>query len=144
MKILPPLFANDIGNFIGKASFLSEDAKYDLLCNVWKPSENYKFPLDEGKRKFQHRWLAKFPWLVYSEVCNGAFCINCFLFAGESTHNSAKLKNLFTAPLKKWTSALQKLNEHSEKSSFHSTATLRATQFKLLKQRKNNLSRSYS
>ena len=92
-------FSNDIGFFIEKASSLSKNAKYNLLCYVWNPSENYKFPLDEYKRKFQHSWLAKFPWLVYSEVCN-VFCINCFLFGGESTHNSSKLRYLFTAPLK--------------------------------------------
>ena len=129
-------FANDIGNFVNPVSPLTQQQKYHLLCNVWKPEPEYRFPMNARGRRFQHQWSMKFPWLIYSEILDGAFCINCLLFGGESTHNASKLKKLYKAPLTTWSTALQNFREHVEKSPIHHTATILASQFKLLMQQK--------
>ena len=131
-----PRFSNDIGLFIDKAPSLADNVKFDLLSNHWKPEQTYEFPIDRSNRKFQYSWFSMFPWLVYSEVLSGALCINCVLFGGESTHNASKLLNLFRAPLNTWSSALQRLREHEDKSSVHRKATMRVLQFKSFMQNK--------
>ena len=118
---------------------LSEQEKYHLLSNVWRPEPTYKFPVNAKGRKFQHQWLKTFAWLTYSEILDGGFCINCLLFGGESTHNASKLQNLFKVPLKASSSSLRNLREHFEKSSVHRTVTICATQFKLFMQQKSTL-----
>ena len=110
---------------------LSDPEKYDLLCNAWKPETSFTFPRSTSGRRFQSQLLESFPWLRYSSICDGAFCINCVLFAGESSHNSSKLVYLFKLPLKDWANACLRLKDHNSKSNLHATATLRATQFKL-------------
>ena len=35
---------NDIGLHYQNVSGMSNDAKYDLLCNAWKPAQDYIFP----------------------------------------------------------------------------------------------------
>ena len=129
-------FGNDVANFLNRTSSLTEQQKYHLLCNVWRPEAAYNFPVNASGRRFQHQWLTKFSWLVYSEVLDGAFCINCLLFGGESTHNATKLKKLFKEPLNAWSTALQKLREHVEKSPIHHTSTICTSQFKLYMQQK--------
>ena len=57
---------------------LSEEDLLWLSHNVlW----SYKYPAKEEKDTFQHAWLVQFPWLCYSEFCNGGFCVDCVLFA---------------------------------------------------------------
>ena len=63
-------------------------------------------------------------------MLDGAFCINCVLFGGESSHNASKLSHLFRSPLDCWSKALDKLKDHATKSPIHATATIRATQFR--------------
>ena len=92
-------FPNDIGNYIDRS--LTEQQKYDILCNVWRPSDTYVFPMNEDKRRFRYEWLKVFPWLTYSEKFDGAFCLTCVLFGSESTvmHNTSKLQRLCKLPL---------------------------------------------
>ena len=114
-------------------SSLPDSKKYEILCSHWKPGSDFSFPPNENTgRRFQYAWLSRFPWLAYSAVANGGFCVTCVLFGGESTHNASKLQRLMTSALPPSASALQKLRQHCEKSSVHATATLRATQFKLM------------
>ena len=121
---------NDIGNFYKVVSTLSDGQKYDNLCNVWKPPKSYPFPKNSVGRKFQYKWLNAFPWLVYSKLLNGAFCIYCVLFGGESNHNSSKLMCLYKTPFDKWQDAIRRFNHHAEKSQIHATATERALNFR--------------
>ena len=91
----------------------------------------YTFPPDViSGRRFQYDWFTRFPWLVYSAVVNGGFCINCALFGGESTHNASKLQQLMTSGLVPKPSTVQKLNRHALNLKVHETATLWATDFK--------------
>ena len=69
-------------------------------------------------------------------MLSGALCINCVLSGGESTHNASKLLHLFQAPLNTWSSALQRLREHEDKSTVHRTATMRVLQCKSFMQNK--------
>ena len=85
----------DIGNYISLAASLTNQEKYNLLCNVWQPDAAYTFPISKAGRRFQYKWLTMFPWLIYSAVADSAYCIHCVLFAGESTHNATKLQRLF-------------------------------------------------
>ena len=121
---------NDLSLFFKEAYRFSDTRKYDLLCNIWKPDRFFAFPKNASGRRFQYSWFSSFPWLVYSKFLDGAFCLYCVLFGGESTHNASKLNNLFRAPLNDWKSALRNLNSHCSRSLIHSTATLRATQFR--------------
>ena len=59
----------DVHFYVGKASTLSDAEKYDLMCNVWKPDESYRFPVDpNSQRRFQHSWK-------YGLLCrNGLLC----------------------------------------------------------------------
>ena len=118
-------------------SSLPDSKKYEVLCNHWKPGSDYSFPPDENTgRRFQSAWLTRFPWLAYSAVANGGFCVNCVLFGSENTHDASKLKRLMTSALPPSASALQKLCQHCEKSKVHEIATLRATQCRLMAKKK--------
>ena len=120
----------DIGLLDLDASALSDADKYDILCNVWKPGPDYCFPKNSLGRRFQHKWLDQFSWLAYSDLLDGAFCLNCVLFGGESGHNAGKLLYLFKAPFSNWSKAMQKLQDHAIKSPVHMTATVMATEFR--------------
>ena len=80
-------------------SSLTDEQKSYALSNVWVPSCTYAFHLDKD-RKFRFEWLNIFPWLVYSQKQDGAFCINCMLFGSQckEVHNTSKLQRLYTSP----------------------------------------------
>ena len=126
----PTLNERDIGYYHSSISSIFDDFKYELLCNTWKPESTYSFPLNSSKRRFQHKWLNSFPWIAYSKVFDGAFCVNCVLFGGESSHNASKLDYLFKSPFKNWAKATTKFTHHAEKSPIHQTATLPALHFR--------------
>ena len=119
-------FPNDIANYVNVGS-LTDEKKYNVLCNVWVPSANYPFPLMNG-RKFRLDWMNLFPWLTYSPKVDGAFCINCVLFGAEcmATHSASKLQRLFKTPFTTWQVGPAKFWEHCEKSPIHQAATARA------------------
>ena len=122
--------SNDIGHFYNlSASSFSDERKYNLLCGTWRPDHSFSFPRNSSGRRFQLQWLAKFPWLVYSRILDGAFCLHCVLFGGESSHNTSKLQYLYSLPLTYWKTVLQKFSEHEQKSPIHLTVTLKASNF---------------
>jgi hypothetical protein len=121
---------DDIYNYVNLVFSLPDSKKYEILCNHWKPGSDFSFPPQENiGRRFRFAWLSRFPWLVYSAVANGGFCVTCVLFGSESTHNARKLQRLMTSALDKCF-CCPKLCQHGEKSNVHATATLHATQFK--------------
>ena len=87
----------DIGLFYDKINQMSDAEKFDLLKNVWKPQQDFKFQskLEMGgkTRKFCYNWLLIYPWLVYSQHLNGCFCLPCLLFGRRTGPNSSKLDN---------------------------------------------------
>ena len=122
----------DIGNFFSLDGLTNED-RYDFLVNVWRPESSFVFPTNLSGRTFQYRWLAEFPWLTYSKVCDGAFCINCVLFgnANESSYGVHILTHLFKSPFCGWPKALQKFRNHAQKSHVHKSSSIKALQFRL-------------
>ena len=54
---------------------LTDERKYWLLTNAFRPTSEFKFPSKKeyGKtRSFQHPWLREYPWLAYSRIFDGA------------------------------------------------------------------------
>ncbi|CAH1100927.1 unnamed protein product [Psylliodes chrysocephalus] len=97
----------DIGNFLNK--HLDDYTKYQLLSNHWQPKDDYKFPYSshlikgkEVKRYFGHKYLSKYPWLVFSPAKQGLFCKYCPFFATGGVGRGQKavpLQKLVTKPL---------------------------------------------
>ena len=75
-------------------------------------------------RAFQHEWLNKYSWLVYSERMDGGFCLPCVLFG----NHSSDLGHLVTSPLSSFTSASNRLKEH-EKKAYHNNTLADAESF---------------
>ena len=121
----------DVGKIYQSISSLNDNDRYELLTNYWKPGPSFQFPTTKGRR-FNFKWLEMFPWLAYSQFLDGAFCINCVLFGGESSHNASKLQYLYKLPLNTWSNALERLKSHVDKSPIHATATMKASQFRLV------------
>ncbi len=127
----------DIGCFFHNVGTLTDDVKFRLLTNHWKPSSSYNFPqhvYQQVKRRFNIRWLSVYPWLAYSKELDGAFCLPCVLFGKQTGHNGFKLDKLYRSPLTNWVSATTKLSEHNNKSEFHRQANLLAVEFKKIHQ----------
>jgi len=121
--------SNDIGEFLGKQC--TEEEKYGFLKDRWVPDELYAFPAS-GKRqlKFQRRWLFEFPWLAYSQKCDGAFCRFCFFFAPEEVGKgrNVKAKTFVTTPFNRWKDAKEQFRYH-QKLDYHGASVVRAQNF---------------
>lgn len=114
----------DIGLFIGKND-LSDDVKYQLLKNRWRPDNTYNFPkIQQNKqsRSFSLKWLVTYEWLAYSHEKGGAFCAECVLFAkptvGKGLHQSTGV--LVSTPLCRYKDALEEFRRHCHDESYHS------------------------
>ena len=78
---------NDIGCSISTMGELNDEKRFKLLTEHFIPNEDYHFPTTTSygrSRKFQLKWLKKYPGLVYSPFAQGGFCIYCALFSTES------------------------------------------------------------
>ena len=129
----------DIGSFYDKVSSLTDPQIYDLLKNIWKPSPQYVYPIhySYGKnRKFNSAWLQKFPWLTYSGILDGAFCLPCILFGRRIGSNSTRLNKLMISPFNDWSTAMRKFNDHDIKSVVHKTSVLTMQTFLTVKENK--------
>ena len=70
-------------NFCTSIQSLSAAEKYALFKKHNKPPEDHAFPctlFGKYNRRFQFKWLDMYPWIVYSTVVEGVFCIFCALF----------------------------------------------------------------
>ena len=125
---------NDIGLHYQNVLGMSNDAKYDLLCNAWKPAQDYIFPtkVEAGRvRRFRYEWLQSFQWLTYSKAADGAFCLYCVLFGHQLDKKGIAMINLFLEPHKRLTSAFSFFKKHESGScKIHNNAVAAALQFK--------------
>uniref|UniRef100_A0A8C5R7M8 52 kDa repressor of the inhibitor of the protein kinase-like n=1 Tax=Leptobrachium leishanense TaxID=445787 RepID=A0A8C5R7M8_9ANUR len=73
---------NDIGLYVNSSKKLTDDLRYNLLINAYKPPENYDFKKDSsGPRCFRWVWISQYsPWLSYSPHLKGAICKYCTVF----------------------------------------------------------------
>ena len=82
--------ANDVGSIVKPTmsprdidtaiQLLSTGERYTLLKHHNKPSSSYVFPttyLGGCNRSFQGSVREEYPWMVYSILLDGAFCIAC-------------------------------------------------------------------
>eukprot|EP00795_Rhopilema_esculentum_P017080 gene17080-8597_t len=65
-----------IGYHYNAVSIPTKDARYDLLCNFWKPGQNFIFPADGSKPRLRYQWLDTFKSLAFPDALDGAFCDN--------------------------------------------------------------------
>ena len=66
---------------------------------------------------------SNFPWLVYSDIKNGAFCERCVLFGNQqSDRNGMRMGKLFVEPFVDWKHARKRFQQHENNSSIHSVA----------------------
>ena len=90
--------------------------KLDACTKIFRPSENYKFPVNQmygRNRHFRFQWLQNNSWLAYSPLKNGGYCVPCVLFA---THK-ANLGQLVNSPLTNFARAATTLSEHAKQTT---------------------------
>ena len=106
----------------------TDDKKYQLIVDHFVPDATFKFPKDTNSgRSFQYRWLAKYPWLRYSEKADGGFCLACVLFFHSSNFCSDP-RVLVNTALTDFKRALGKLDHHSDRV-YHKTAIVKMDEF---------------
>jgi hypothetical protein len=133
---------NDIGKAVNRARDLDITANLQLTESPWLPDESYSFPAS-GKRnlRFQRSWMARFPWLVYSNKFKGAFCKYCVIFATEYSGrvNQQRLGALVLKPFTAWKDAIEVSACHS-KLNFHIGSAVFAEGFvAVLKSKQDNI-----
>lgn len=57
--------------------------------------------------RFQHTWLEKYPWLVYSKKDDGAYCRHCVVFAKHGGVGNQSLGHLVRTPFRNYKNALK-------------------------------------
>ena len=117
---------DDVASFVGTRN-ISDEGKYNLLVNHFKPGADYTFPRCPNGRAFQHKWLQNYPWLVYSKQENGGFCLPCSLFAASAYHGSDP-GVLVNRPMTKFKKALELIRNHAD-MGHHKEAVVRAEGF---------------
>ena len=86
---------------------LSNGEKEKLIKNVFVPKSNFVFPIK--KRHFYYNWLGLYPWLAYSPVRDGAYCLFCVLFCNKVVTRKKKLVHL---PYSDWSDAQAQFKRH--------------------------------
>ena len=134
----------DLGVLFEELRQFSDQRKFELINNVWRPGSTFLFPKtkESGRnRRFNSSWLQDFPWLVYSRYLDGAFCLPCVLFARQCGRNSAKLDKLVKSPLTFWTTAFNRLSNHANgKCSTHNLSVIAMNNFvRVMKQEETNM-----
>ena len=103
--------ANDIGSIVTASQSTMEIAekiqkllpgeKYALLKHHTVPSGTHTFPttfLAGCNRSFKIGWLKEYPWMVYSQIMDGIFCIACSLFCTTRITKG----DFVNRPFRKW------------------------------------------
>lgn len=129
--------ANDIGSVLKDVKthkeaetairLLPAGEKYALFRHHRTPSDTCEFPstfTGGCNRSFQRRWLDEHPWMVYSEVAEGAFCKACALFC----KNRAGKGLFMNVPFCTWQKKAEKCKDH-EHTKYHQEALQLAEEF---------------
>ena len=95
-----------------------------MIKNVFIPDSSFDFPAHEDykkSRRFQFKWLQDYkPWLAYSKVEDGGFCLACVLFA--KPQGNVDTGALVTKPLCIFNKANELLRKHSTQTKYHTDA----------------------
>lgn len=111
-------------NICNRVNSLSVAQKYNFVKHHDTPGNNFIFPttyIGGCNRSFKRDWLREYPWLVYSSVLDGAFCICCAVFA----KNRYNLGILVNKPFCKWNKKSEILTDHV-KLGYHQDSALAA------------------
>ena len=108
---------NDIGNVIHlvitDASSLSNAEKYSLLFDHVKPPLTLPTTFSHGcNRRFNTKWLQKYPWLRYSPKLDAVLCGACaLLMKSDVRQDNSRLVN---KPFSNWVKLSDVLSNHSK------------------------------
>ncbi|XP_065671304.1 52 kDa repressor of the inhibitor of the protein kinase-like [Hydra vulgaris] len=58
-------------------------------------------------------WMEKFPWLTYSKIFDGAFCLPCVLFGCNFPSECSLVERLFSKPFDRWNEASRYFQIHA-------------------------------
>ena len=105
----------------------TDSKKYHLIVDHFVPNACYKFPKAANGRKFQYKWLGKYPWLRYSQQADGGFCLPCVLFARISSLRCDP-DLLVKTPLTDFKRALEKLDQHADRH-YHKQSVVAMDEF---------------
>lgn len=81
------------------------------------------FPKVHSNRSFQHKWLDKYPWLLYSKELDGGFCKFCLFAKNRST-----LGVLVNKPFRRWVKVNKVVDGHAS-SKYYADAVEAAINF---------------
>lgn len=103
----------DVGSFVEQALLGSVSAadKFLLLKNHFVPRNDFVFLVNAGQRVFQRSWFSGRPWLVYSRVDNGGYCLPCVLFAASRRPGGQAPGVLVGKPTSNFKKALETLDK---------------------------------
>ena len=79
----------------------SDLKKCDVLKNLWKPDIDYNFPVHidkknpKNERNFGCKCFVLFPYLWFSKLFEGAFCLCCVRFSTTYGVNTSELGHLY-------------------------------------------------
>ena len=99
-----------------------------LMKNHFPPGNKFDFPVRQHKCKtfkFKLSWLDDFPWLVYSKVKNGGYCLTCVLFVTKPGGRGCEFGVLIQKPFTDFRKALGKkegILPNHETNAFHKLA----------------------
>ena len=125
--------AYDIELYVSHRELISDDIKFTMLTQPWKPDVGYSFPyatFGKQRRCFSVDWLKKYSWMCYSHVLGGAFCKVCVFFGPELTGKGGHQKtgNLVSQPLQNWKDVHEISRSHSQ-CQYHESAVELADNF---------------
>lgn len=121
---------------------MSAATVHKALTSAENPTTAFSFPKSGSRNlRFQHAWLSRFRWLLYSKVQDGAYCKYCCLFmrygnVGKGGHEKAG--RLVKTPFNNWKDAIECFCEH-EKSQYHANCQEKATNFQTCQNRNTDV-----
>ena len=114
-----PSYNYDIGYLVSNYASYSSVAKtlsysevQHLVQSVFVPCKTFTFPKNSNGRSFQRSWIDKFPWLTYSKLFDGAFCLPSVLFGHSFPSECTIVERLFSKPFNYWNDASAHFKEH--------------------------------
>ena len=110
---------------------LSRDNKYRLLTTEPNPdplSYHRTRPCPSSSlRRFKPGWLKQYPWMHYSQFCDGVYCRACVVFAPYQA-GGQDLGKFVLEPFQYWTKTTDKATEHA-KNEYHRNAMAMMAEF---------------
>ncbi len=119
VKTIVPINNFDIASYRQRVKGLNTPDICTLITNVFRPHKNYVFPRlsEKNKRTFKYEWLDLFPWLCYSALEDGAYCLSCVLFGHRFPGKSSRITRLVSSPFRYWNDAMSTFKRHARNNT---------------------------